>query len=187
MAQINQSVGQIAAQSDDLAATVKGNIRDAAGVASQEVRISSSIAEDRLMFMAVRTCSHRRLPALQHVRKALPGMWRGAKITFALITVLQHLRLACAGSVPLHAFDCMRLEPCAARWLQAGARGEQLAGYVTEQGHVAALTMHDNTDKAAEMLTDAARKVRMRRCASRTTGSDASHWISAQLLLRAYT
>ncbi len=36
--QINESVGQIAAQSDDLAATVKGNIRDAAGVASQEVR-----------------------------------------------------------------------------------------------------------------------------------------------------
>ena len=46
-------------------------------------------------------------------------------------------------------------------WMQAGARGEQLAEYVREQGHEAALTMHDNTDKAAEMLTDAARKVRV--------------------------
>ena len=43
--------------------------------------------------------------------------------------------------------------------LQAGGRGEQLADYVKEQGHEAALQMHDNTDKAAEMLTNAARKV----------------------------
>ncbi len=29
-----------------------------------------------------------------------------------------------------------------------------------DQGHEAALNMHDNTDKAAQMLTNAARKVR---------------------------
>ena len=44
--------------------------------------------------------------------------------------------------------------------LQAGARGEQLAGFVKDQGHEAALHMNENTDKAAQMLTDAARKVR---------------------------
>ena len=44
--------------------------------------------------------------------------------------------------------------------MQAGARGEQLAEFVKEQGHEAAQIAHDNTDKAADMLTDAAKKAR---------------------------
>ena len=73
-------------------------------------------------------------------------------------------------------------------FLQAGARGEELADYVKQQGHEAAQLVHDNTDKAADMLTDAAKKARTPnlfggmigvhdfsrvRCSCRTQSSDA--------------
>ncbi len=72
--QINESVGQIAAQSDDLAATVKGNIRDAAGVASQEVRgrdlpfrLTSAVPAAKLSILDVATLRLQALISLLHV------------------------------------------------------------------------------------------------------------------------